>query len=293
MPNAALKNQQAMTVINPGYYTSLTNAEYHTAPGFNKSLMPMLDDSPSTLKRFLSLPRQKPTSAMKKGTVFHTLVLEPEKESEIVVVPKLDMRKKADKERAKQIQAEIMEQGKIDIDQVSYDMVRSMRDSVFENETAMDLLREGISESSYFWQDQTGVLCKCRPDHIHPSGIVVDLKSCEDASPYGFSKAVWDYRYDLQVAHYLNGTSAIDGKRYSQFFFICVEKKGQQKVKIYEADEDMKRLAYKEVRRLIDLYAECKRNDSWPCNVESIGLPEWAKTEIEPEPQLTFNGEML
>ena len=63
------------------------------------------------------------------------------------------------------------------------------------------LLAEGRPEVSAFWLDeQTGELCKCRPDWVSPAGdgvILVDGKTCRDASPEGFGRAIWNLSYRL------------------------------------------------------------------------------------------------
>jgi exodeoxyribonuclease VIII len=80
------------------------------------------------------------------------------------------------------------------------------------------LLSHGKAEES-FWADDTptGLRVKARPDWYF-GGTIVDLKTCQDASPSGFARACATFSYHVQAAHYLNVTFA------ERFIFIAVEK---------------------------------------------------------------------
>lgn len=78
---------------------------------------------------------------------------------------------------------------------------------------------------SIFWQDaDTGIDCRCRPDYIHSSGIIVDLKSTLDASPAAFAKSCANSRYHVQDAFYSEGFYQAAGEWPRGFVFIAVEK---------------------------------------------------------------------
>ncbi|NBO40554.1 MAG: hypothetical protein EBU92_03265, partial [Betaproteobacteria bacterium] len=45
-------------------------------------------------------------------------------------------------------------------------------------------------ENSMFWTDQeTGIECRARPDIIRPDGLIVDLKTTQDAGASAFAKS--------------------------------------------------------------------------------------------------------
>lgn len=80
----------------------------------------------------------------------------------------------------------------------------------------------GMPEVSVFWVDERGVPCKCRIDFLKPR-MMVDLKKCDNTRgrPFDFAirRAIVDYRYDVQVAHYFQGYRALyDFAHAGQFF---------------------------------------------------------------------------
>src|SRR5690606_40760303 len=68
-----------------------------------------------------------------------------------------------------------------------YETAMRQRESVLSLPDVRDALSSGRAEVSAFWNDQeTGLLCRCRPDWVHPVGddavILLDLRSEEHTS---------------------------------------------------------------------------------------------------------------
>ncbi len=251
-------------------------AEYHAHPAVNKSLLDRIAKSPMHARAYLDGARTEPTAAMILGTAVHTAILEPARFASEYRVFEGDRRTKAGKEEYAALQAT----GATIIDADDYATVKAMAASVRANKTAASLLQDGIAEASIFWKDTlTGVECKCRPDWITNSGIVVDVKTTEDASPAAFARSVMQYRYAVQAAHYLEGTEA------ERFVFIAVEKKAPYAVACYELDVDA--MNFGDALRIRDLeaYAGCVEFNVWPGypdEVQPLSLPAWAtRTEDE------------
>lgn len=147
------------------------------------------------------------------------------------------------------------------------------------------LLADGFPEASAFWIDEgTGELCKCRPDWVSPAGddgvILVDGKTCQDASPEGFSKTVANFDYHLQAAWYSDGYELATGKRVHGFVFAAVESAWPHLAAAYMLDDEVMSRARAKNRELLDLYAQCRRSGEWPGygrDVQVISLPAWAK----------------
>ena len=149
-----------------------------------------------------------------------------------------------------------------------------------------------ICEASIFTRDpQTGVLCKIRPDYMVepcqalPNGLLVDGKSCEDASPAGFARAVWNYDYGLQAAWYVDHfwqhyrTAEPPG-----FIWMAQEKDPPQATAFYSASADILNHGRQHYRRLLDIYAECLKAGVWPGyppQVRPLELPVWAQKQMQ------------
>lgn len=65
--------------MQPGFYSTLSNADYHGGPGESKSLLDLVRRSPAHYRaRKLSANDNEATEAQKTGTAFHALLLEPQ-----------------------------------------------------------------------------------------------------------------------------------------------------------------------------------------------------------------------
>lgn len=159
--------------------------------------------------------------------------------------------------------------------------VHAMRASIHAHPAAGALLTKipGKPEVSVYWEDkEADVLCRCRPDWWREDGVIVDLKTTEDASREGFAKSIARYRYDVQAAYYLDGVEAATGQRPRGFVFIAVEKKPPYAVGVYTLDADSIELGRAQYRRDLARYAEALATDKWPAyseRIERIELPAW------------------
>jgi PDDEXK-like domain of unknown function (DUF3799) len=147
------------------------------------------------------------------------------------------------------------------------------------------LLARGAAEVSAFWIDEaTGVHCKCRPDWVHPvddnSVVILDLKTTQDASESGFARTIWNYRYDLQAAWYSDGFEQASGLMVMGFVLVCTEAEWPHAAAAYMLEDHAMDHARAQIRELLDLYAQCKREDTWPgyvSSIQPISLPSWAR----------------
>lgn len=95
----------------------------------------------------------------------------------------------------------------------------------------MAAIKEPISPARlrelFDYDPATGELCRCRPDWAHPTGdrgvILVDVKTCGDASPREFGRQVARKGYHRQAAFYSDGYEIASGKRVLGFVFVAVE----------------------------------------------------------------------
>jgi exodeoxyribonuclease VIII len=276
------KLDDTASLTKAGIIQGISIEEYHRHASVSKSQLDQMAKSPAHYLASLTTPR-KETAAMRVGALFHGLVLEPER-VKIAVAPVCDKRTKDGKATW---EAFCLENAGAEI--VTADegeMLNGMVASVRAHPAASALLSgPGIAEGSAWWADeQSGELCRCRPDFYRPDlGIIVDLKSTEDASQIEFARSIAKYNYNVQSAFYQDGVEAATGDFIKGFVFVAVEKKAPYAVAVYQLDMqgvEAGRATYK--RLLLDL-AGCKAAGSFPGysdRIETISMPAWSIKEF-------------
>lgn len=256
----------------------MTNREYHADGAVSKSDLDLINRSPLHYFEEKNNPREQ-TEAMLFGSVVHKLVLEPETFStEYAILPKADRRTREGKELYREFTEALADEAVIS--EELYTEAFKVAEAVRNNPIARKLLQGGKAEQSYFWVDSdTGAECKCRPDYIRPDGVVIDLKTTENASPEKFTKTAYDYRYHVQAWWYLNGLRQ-NGIPAEDFIFIAVEKKPPYAVCVYAADELMLTLGETEAKENLNTYVDCLTSGIWhgyekTPEIHSLSLPEW------------------
>ena len=277
----------------------MPSEEYHSIPALSAGGLKELIRSPFHFRNRRPLT---PRASLQNGTLTHCLLLEPaEFDKRFAVVPESAPTRPSIRQRnAKKPSPETVEAiawwdafhasiaGKEVVDPDALAAAKAQAAAVRSVPDVAALLGTGYPEASAFWiDDETGELCKCRPDWVHPvddaSVILVDGKTCQDASPAGFARTVWNFRYDLQAAHYSDGFQQATGLRVAGFVFAAVESAWPHAAGAYMLDDAVMHAARIERRRLVDLYAQCKATNHWPGYsqaVEAITLPRWAMREI-------------
>lgn len=247
-------------------------AEYHQSRAVSKSLLDQFAKSPLHAKAYLAGVRDLETPAMAFGTAYHAAMLEPDRYAAEFAVFEGDRRTKDGKAQYESL----VNSGKTIISRTDADVITAMVEA-FNNHPAVNLLHaNGMFEASVFWQDyETQIHCRCRPDYWHADGkgLVIDLKTTDDASPAGFARSVVKYRYHVQAAHYLQGTQA------SRFIFIAQEKKAPYAIGVYELDRAALELGHALRMRDLQAYASCAEFDIWPGyspEIQTLALPAWA-----------------
>jgi hypothetical protein len=145
------------------------------------------------------------TASTRFGTLVHKMLLEGEAAffRDVHIRPEqwADYRTKA----AREWRDERMAAGQPITDQRELERVLAAREKLLQDERCADAFRDGVSEVSIFWTED-GVRCKARFDRLKV-GTTVDLKTFRPNN-YGDSlgeavrRALQNFRYDLQAAHY-------------------------------------------------------------------------------------------
>ena len=268
-----------------GLWRDMPAEQYHAIPAMSASGLKRMRQSPAHFYGMQLDPNRpppgEPSPAMKNGTLVHACIFEPgEVAARYVVKPEgVDFRTKDGKAWRDAQTREVLDDVQMRAALAQAAAVRALPD-------VAALLADGYPEASAFWADvETGELCKCRPDWVHTVGdgvILVDGKTCQDASPDGFGRAIWNYAYHLQAAWYSDGFTQATGLRVHGFVFAAVESAWPHAAAAYMLGDDVLDAARRENRRLLNLYAECKRTGVWPGygqGVQLINLPRWAQLE--------------
>lgn len=274
----------------------MNNEEYHSRPEISKS---DLDAAAKSGVHFLHKKeglKSKPTPAMRIGSAFHALILEPDVfENEFIYKPEiLNARSKEGKEwKARQEEA-----GKIVLSEDDKEQLEAMKKALFNCAPAKKLLSAaGKPEQSYFWEDkETGLGCKCRPDYMFDDGsTIVDLKTTTDASYRGFLRSISNFRYHVQAGWYMNGLEQATYQRPERFIFIAVEKTAPYGIGVYEADLYMTVNGYDQARIDLQKIDKWKKEENYPnycTDIQQISLPSWmtgaakGKTPVIPDIEL-------
>lgn len=281
-----------------GLHQNLPDNEYRAHPGINASLLKEVRRSPLHAHYNSTHPRS--SEALTDGRAIHCAVLEPERFPELYVAEPADAPRRPTSVQlnAKNPSLATMEaidfwqqwdednKGREVITAYAFDKYRSIRDAVWENADARNLLHlPGTNEASLFGEDaDTGLLVKARFDRLllnQPIGI--DLKSVQDASVEGFQRAMWNFGWYLQDAHYDAVHQAALGMPLDGFAFIAVEKEPPYAVAVYYLDDIDRRLGRQERDHLLRIAGQCRESGQWPgygAGIKQITLPGWARKQL-------------
>lgn len=253
-----------------GMRVDVRRDEYDQIERVNYSALKMIAKSPAHYAHGLT-QRYSDTDAKKFGRAFHIAVLEPERFRSAVAVWDGGTRrgKEWDAFRAKHAQREILTESE-------YERCLALQKAVRGDAIASRYVSRGRAEVTMEWAIN-GVPCKGRIDFDSPEAIV-DLKSTRDASPDGFGKESWRYRYHTQGAWYGDGYEASGGPR-KPYVLIAAEHEPPYIVQVYRMPDIALDLGREEYRLWLDKLAYCREQNHWPGYVEGeqeLTLPRWA-----------------
>ena len=272
-----------MTDLTPGVYDDMPPSVYHQKRlgVVSNGALKHIDRAPKFYRAWIDdTEHDAQTDALVFGSRFHCALLEPERfAAEYTAEPDFgDCRFKAAK--AERDAWRKNNAGKELISATDAETIAGMVDAIKADPLASRLLRDGVPERTVVWKDEeTGLICKVRPDlHVEKRGMVVDAKSCQDASPDAFARDVAKHLYHQQDALYRDGMRCAD-LGVQHFVFLAVEKSWPFLVGVHTLDSDAVARGYSRARTNIDRLAECLRTNKWPGhsdNINTLGLPPWA-----------------
>lgn len=272
-----------MTAATPtpqGWVYGLPETEYHASPALSSSyLRTLIARSPAHARAALLEPHTE-TPALLLGRAVHCRVLEPDTyASRYAVAPRVDRRTGAGKAAWAEFVA--AHPGATILTEADGALVEAIGAAVESHSLAPLLLSGGEAEVSGFFTDpETGVICRIRPDYLRLGDrLIADLKSTLDASPRAFQRAITQYGYHIQAAHYAAGFEVIAGEPLTDFLFVVVEKAPPYAVGIYRMDEAALDEGTRLLRVAMRAAADCLARGEWPgysAGIEPVTLPAYA-----------------
>lgn len=164
------------------------------------------------------------------------------------------------------------------------DEARKMVAAVLAHPGAAKLLEDGTAELSAYWHDlDTRARLRARFDKLRefPDGrppLLIDLKTTTSADPDDFGATAGKFGLHFQAAWYREAIRAIGVHDDASFVFINVEKEPPYEVSLTRLPETAMELGARQMRRAIDLYAECRATDTWPGygnEIHTRDIPRW------------------
>lgn len=262
-----------------GIYSGIDDISYHADRGsLSSSGARKLLKSPNKFNWAMSQP---PETAVHFdiGKFVHAKVLgvgEP-----VVIIDAENYSTKAARAERDAAHAE----GKIPILKAVAEEATRMAEEVLKHPGAAQLLEEGTPELSAYWHDlATKVRLRARFDKLREFSngrrpIVLDLKTTTNGDPDEFGWTAEKFGLHIQLAWYVAAVRAIGIHDDALFVFINVEKEPPYQVSLTRLTVNAIGLGEREMRRAIDLYAECKAADHWPDygnEIHTVDLPQRA-----------------
>lgn len=275
-----------MTRIPMAGVYEMPDAEYHADPAPEPSLSSTLGRTllaQSPLHAWTAHPRLNPNfePVQKKtfdiGRAAHRVVLGAGADYAVYPDDILGANGAVSTKAAKEWDAEQRENGITPIKREQEDALRAMESQVHQ---ALEINRIYISPDDserVALAEIGGVWCRAMIDNAppDPKAPLYDFKTCENADPSACERAVMNYGYDFQAAHYLEVWEAATGER-RPFRFIFQEKSAPHAVTIIELSPDTLAMARKRTARAREIWRNCVRSGHWPSyppGVHVVDLP--------------------
>lgn len=288
MNNTALQRAEFV----PHIIADMSNEDYHSQPAISKSGLDLIAKSPAhfyaeKISTDESIKREQ-TKSLDIGTAFHLLALEPENFDKYIAIDSDSYPTKKECGRTIEQQRDefaASNPGKIILREKDMEGLRERAKSIRNHPAAKYLLQgNGMVEPSVFArQPFFEIDCRIRPDWLRHDDLIIDLKTTKDASAHGFDKAIFNYRYHVQAAFYMDMYELATGKKSPGFVLIPVENSAPfltgEPVLIEEGDLWLD-IGRREYMANIETYGHCLDTGIYPGYGNEIRKsipPQWVK----------------
>jgi hypothetical protein len=259
----------------------MTREEYDAVDAVNWSTAKMIARSNAHYAHALAREDDGDTDAMAFGRALHTAILEPDLYASGVAVWEEGTRrgKKWDA-----FEAAALSSGQDVITHAQASRIGQIVGRVCYNPSMMALIERGRAEVTVLWRDtETGLDCKGRLDFVpdDPSGAVVDLKTCRDASPDAFGRCALKYGYHAQAAFYTDGLARSTGMAPRPYLILALESAPPYVAQVYRVHDEALELGRDEYRRCLAKIVEYRADAraagrGYADGPMDLQLPKWA-----------------
>jgi PDDEXK-like domain of unknown function (DUF3799) len=158
-------------------------------------------------------------------------------------------------------------------------MVASARVQVEQHRAQPPLFTDGKAEQTLVWHAENGVLCRARLDWLRDDYSAIDdyKTTTASADPAAWTRTMYGIGADMQVAFYMWGVERLTGVR-PRFRYVVQETYQPYALSVVELAPSALAIAEDKLRRALELWEACLKNDTWPAyslNVASIEVPTW------------------
>ena len=240
-----------------GYFTNMSNKEYHLIDGISSTTLSDLDLSVAIYDNRQHFKYH--SSAFDVGNLIHDALAYPNEykdnyiECETVGVDT----KKAMEQRLLNPDKTVVGQG----------MLSMVEEIVLKTKLIYGAyINIGAKECSFiFKDDDTGLTFKVRPDlHLLEHGIVLDYKSTKETNSACFQSIIEKYNYHRLASFYIDGINKciekfnLPFKKVEQFGWICIPKEEPYKPFGFIASDELIEKGRADYQRLIGKLLEVR-----------------------------------
>lgn len=266
-----------------GAISGMPDTIYHATDGFiSKSGLDLVNRSPA---HYFYREGKERTRHMVLGSATHTAILEPELfKRDYMILEGVTVRTAAAYKQAIKARDE-----DFTLTEAEGQKITAMQQEVYANHAVSQFIKSSEhKEISVFVKHPVyGVMVRVRFDLL-ANGFIGDLKTTNDARSDEFSKSIFNYRYDVQAAIYLDAYEWLTGEKLKGFKFLAVENATPHRARLFTLDDYSISIGRKKADQDFAVYAKCLESGIWngydgEDQDELISLPEWHINRFEDE----------
>lgn len=253
-----------------GLWSDVPEADYHKLDAFSSSGIKAIRDCPAVYKWEKEHPELVfDTTATEFGTAAHKMILEESKfdAAYYITRPGFTRAKKEDKEWAAEREA----QGKTQLKMNDYDLVRELRDAVYDHPFASLILSGASAREKTAIFDRYDLRCKARYDidAVESCCLIADVKVTAYSHPDDWVSQCVRMNQIGQAAWYQDSYSLAsreDDIAMPDFAWIVCPSERPFKGRIWVAipSEEWCEMARIQNRDAADIYKKCVSENRWP-----------------------------